>query len=46
VPPAGSDIDRLIEEGLDRYGTGDLDGALLRWEEALALDPDNEQANS
>src|SRR5688572_26911556 len=40
------DIDRLIEEGLGRYGTGDLDGALLAWEQALALDPDNAQANS
>ncbi|MFT3699099.1 MAG: hypothetical protein QM831_38490 [Kofleriaceae bacterium] len=40
------DIDRLIEEGLNRYGSGDLDGALLVWEEALAIDPDNAQANS
>jgi hypothetical protein len=40
------DIDRLIEDGLNRYGTGDLDGALLMWEQALALDPDNAQANS
>ena len=39
-------IDRLIEEGLNRYGTGDLDGALLAWEEALAIDPENAQANS
>ena len=41
-----SDIDRLIDEGLDRYGAGDLDGAMLAWEEALAIDPDNAQANS
>lgn len=41
-----SDIDRLIELGLNRYGAGDLDGALLVWEEALAIDPDNEQAAS
>jgi hypothetical protein len=41
-----SDIDRLIEEGLDRYGSGDLDGALIAWEEALAIDPENAQANS
>jgi len=40
------DIDRLIEEGLARYGAGDLDGALLVWEQALAIDPDNAQANS
>jgi len=41
-----SDIDRLIEEGLNLYGAGDLDGALLAWEQALAADPDNAQANS
>ncbi|HSD88068.1 MAG TPA: hypothetical protein VLB44_11160 [Kofleriaceae bacterium] len=41
-----SDIDRLIELGLNRYGAGDIDGALLVWEEALAIDPDNAQANS
>ncbi|MBV8762774.1 MAG: hypothetical protein JO257_36150 [Deltaproteobacteria bacterium] len=44
--PAASDIDRLVEEGLDLYGKGDIDGALLRWEEVLALDPDNDQAAS
>lgn len=44
--PRGSDIDRLIEEGLQRYGSGDLDGALVSWERALSLDPDNAQANS
>jgi len=41
-----SDIDRLIELGLNRYGAGDLDGALLMWEEALAIEPDNAQAKS
>ncbi len=41
-----SDLDRLIDEGLNRYGSGDLDGALEAWEEALAIDPDNAQANS
>jgi hypothetical protein len=41
-----SDIDRLIEMGLNRYGAGDLEGALILWEEALAIDPDNAQANS
>ncbi len=41
-----ADIDRLIEEGLNRYGAGDLDGALLSWEQALAIDPENPQANS
>ncbi|HEX5059409.1 MAG TPA: hypothetical protein VFV99_08625, partial [Kofleriaceae bacterium] len=43
-PP--SDIERLIELGLNRYGAGDLDGALLMWEEALAIDPDNARASS
>jgi hypothetical protein len=41
-----TDIDRLIELGLNRYGAGDVDSALLFWEEALAIDPDNTQANS
>ncbi|HEV7554930.1 MAG TPA: hypothetical protein VGO00_05695 [Kofleriaceae bacterium] len=41
-----SDIDALIEDGLSRYGVGDLDGALQVWEQVLALDPDNPQANS
>lgn len=36
----------MVEEGLSRYGSGDLDGALAVWEDALALDPDNAQANS
>ncbi len=40
------DIDQLIEEGLTLYGQGDLDGALLAWEHALAVDPENAQANS
>jgi hypothetical protein len=44
--PRGSDIDRLIEEGLDLYGTGNLDGALVCWERALAIDPENAQAHS
>lgn len=41
-----SEIDRLIEDGLSRYGSGDVDGALAVWEQALALDPDNPQAQS
>ncbi|HEY3801421.1 MAG TPA: hypothetical protein VGL61_02405 [Kofleriaceae bacterium] len=41
-----AEVDRLIDEGLNRYGTGDLDGALEAWEDALALEPDNPQANS
>lgn len=43
---APSKIDRLIELGLSRYGAGDLEGALLMWEEALAIDPSNTQASS
>lgn len=43
---SASDIDRLIEEGLALYGGGDVDGALLTWERALAVDPGNEQLNS
>ncbi|HUS29600.1 MAG TPA: hypothetical protein VMZ53_13900 [Kofleriaceae bacterium] len=44
--PKQSDIDRLIELGLNRYGAGEIDEALLMWEQALAADPDNPQANS
>ena len=44
APPAN--IDRLIEEGLNRYGAGDLDGALHLWEQVLSIDPENPQANS
>ena len=41
-----SEVDRLIEAGLTQYGSGDLDGALAVWEQALALDPENPQAQS
>lgn len=44
APP--SDIDRLIEDGLSRYGAGDLDGALAVWEQVLDIDPSNQQAIS
>jgi len=43
TPP---EIDQLIEEGLTLYGQGDLDGALVAWEKALAVDPENPQASS
>jgi len=46
MPRAVTEIDRLIEQGLGLYGEGDLDGALLLWERALAIDPENAQANS
>jgi hypothetical protein len=39
-----SNIDRLLEEGLTRYGRGDLDGALTSWEQVLDLDPHHEEA--
>jgi len=41
-----TELDRLIEEGLTLYGQGDLDGALLIWEQVLSVDPENAQANS
>ncbi len=40
------EIDRLIEEGLLLYGQGELDQALMIWEQALSIDPENPQANS
>jgi hypothetical protein len=43
---AVTEIDRLIEQGLSCYGEGDLDGALLLWERALVMDPENAQATS
>jgi hypothetical protein len=43
---ADATVDQLIEEGLNRYGRGDLDGALAVWEQVLALDPRNDQASS
>ncbi len=41
-----TELERLIDEGLAKYGQGDLDGALLDWEQALSIDPENPQANS
>src|SRR5262245_37650660 len=46
MPPSHTEIDKLIEEGLARYAAGDLDGALLVWEDVLELDPGNAQASS
>lgn len=34
----------LVDRGLERYGEGDLRGALAEWEHALALEPSSEQA--
>jgi hypothetical protein len=36
----------MIEEGLSRYGAGDLDGALALWDAVLSVDPENAQASS
>lgn len=38
------DVDQLIEDGLIRYGGGDLAGALAAWERALIQEPGNLQA--
>lgn len=38
------EVERLIEDGLIRYGAGDLAGALAAWERALIQDPYNLQA--
>jgi hypothetical protein len=37
-------VERLIDQGLERYGKGDLDGALVAWESALALAPEDARA--
>ena len=41
-----SELDRLIEQGLARYGKGELDAAIEAWELALQIDPENAQATS
>ena len=38
-------ITGLIDRGLERYGAGELDGAITEWEHALALDPENARAS-
>ncbi len=37
-------IGRLLAEGLDHYGVGDVAQAILAWEEVLVLDPGNGDA--
>lgn len=44
MPDPKRDVERLIEDGLIRYGGGDLAGALSAWERALIQDPGNLQA--
>jgi hypothetical protein len=39
-----SPVDRLVEAGLAAYGRGELDDALVAWEQALALDPEDTRA--
>src|SRR5690242_13412361 len=38
------EVDQLVDYGLERYGLGDVDGALVAWERALAIDPDEARA--
>ncbi|HLL24363.1 MAG TPA: tetratricopeptide repeat protein, partial [Kofleriaceae bacterium] len=40
------EIDSLIERGLTLYGQGDLEDAMVAWEQALAIEPDHPQARS
>jgi tetratricopeptide (TPR) repeat protein len=37
-------IARLLNEGLEHYGTGEVAEAILAWEEVLVLDPQNPDA--
>ncbi len=39
-------IDDLVERGLERYGAGDMEGALTQWRHVLALQPDHERASN
>lgn len=36
------EVTRLLKRGLNHYGLGDLDGAISCWEQARALDPENQ----
>ncbi len=39
-----SEIARLLKRGLNHYGLGELDSAIVCWEKARALDPRNQAA--
>ncbi len=39
-----SEITRLLKRGLNHYGLGELDSAIVCWEKARALDPGNHAA--
>ena len=36
------EVTRLLKRGLNQYGLGDLEGAIACWEQAHALDPENQ----
>ena len=38
------EIERLLRDGLDRYGVGEVSEAIETWEQVFALDANNEQA--
>lgn len=42
--PDEQKMSRLLQQGLELYGTGDVAQAFLRWNEVLELDPGNEEA--
>jgi len=37
-------VAKLLQQGLELYGTGEIPGAFMLWNEALELDPGNEEA--
>ncbi|MEZ4369354.1 MAG: hypothetical protein R3B07_00955 [Polyangiaceae bacterium] len=39
-----ADADRLVEEGLELYGRGEVDAAIAAWQRAVSLDPGHETA--
>lgn len=39
-----NEIARLLKRGLNHYGLGELDAAIVCWERVRALDPDNQAA--
>ncbi len=54
IPPNGienidvpaSDFYRIVDEAMDLQGNGDLAAALAKWQQALALDPEDARANN
>ena len=37
-----AEVTRLLKRGLNHYGLGDLEAAISCWEQARALDPENQ----